>query len=80
MATIDGMLLEIETLTENANVVKNLVIAHMYEEKLINESQYTELVEKWQIICIKNGWFKKWAKAFKKDENAYSYKLVQFEK
>ncbi len=80
MATIDGTLLEFDTLTQNANVVKNLVLAEMYEQHLINEAQYKELHEKWQVICIKNGWFKTWAKVFNKDENQYSYKFVQFEK
>lgn len=80
MATIDETLLEFDTLTSNANTVKNLVMAHLYDEHLINEDQYKELVEKWQVICIKNGWFQQWAKAFKRDENAYSYKFVRFEK
>jgi len=47
MATIDGTLLELDTLTQNANIVKNLVLAEMYEQHLINEAQYKELHEKW---------------------------------
>jgi len=80
MAQIDGMLLEIESLTKDANGVKEAVLGRLLTNKIITEEQAKEYSEKWQIIIIKRGWFKRWMYAFNKAESSnYQYKYVRFE-
>ena len=82
MAQIDSMLLEIESYTENANGVKDAVLARLQADKIITDEQAKEYAEKWQIIIIKKGWFKRWMNAFDKDKGEsanYQFKYVRFE-
>lgn len=78
---IDSLLLEIEKYTENANGVKEIVIARLLFDKIITEEQAKEYSEKWNIVIIKNGWFTRWAKSFGRDKNSddYTYKYLKFE-
>lgn len=78
---MDGMLVNIESFTDNANKVKDIVLKQLAEDKLISPTQQKEYSENWQVIIIKLSWFKRYLKAFRKDENpeAYEYKFVKFE-
>ena len=81
MAQIDGMLLEIENYTNNANKVKEAVLERLLSDKVITEGQLRYYSENWQIIIIKQSWFKKWMSAFAKKETGaeYQFKYVKFE-
>jgi len=80
MGTIDGMLLEIEDYTTNANQVKDLVLERMVADNLIDSDQAAEYHEKWQVIIVKKSWFKAWADKYSKGERReYLYKFVKFE-
>jgi hypothetical protein len=60
--------------------VKEIVIATLLENGIINEEQASEYVNNWQVIIFKRSWFERWANFFKKDDlNAYQYKFVKFE-
>ena len=80
MATVDGMLLQLESETQNANIVKEIVLDELINQSLITEEQAKEFNEKWQVIIVKNSWFTSWMKKFKRSESDWSYKIVQFEK
>jgi hypothetical protein len=75
MATIDGMLLELNDRIFNANVVKEMVITRLLSDSLITEKQANNYKENWQIIIYKNSWFKK---LMSKDKKAWYYKYVNF--
>lgn len=80
MGTIDGMLLEIEDYTTNANQVKDLVLERMIHDNHIDSDQAAEYQEKWQVIIVKKSWFKSWADKFSKGERkGYLFKFVKFE-
>jgi len=72
MGTIDGMLLEIESFTKNANIAKSIVLSRLLEDKIITDEQRTEYLDNWQIIVIKKSWFKK---LLSKD-NDWEYRFV----
>jgi len=82
MAQIDSQLVEMESLTKDANAAKELTIQRLLKDGLITEEKAKEYYEKWQIIVIKRSWFQRWFNKFFGDgENAdgYSFKLVKFE-
>lgn len=80
MATIDSTLVEIDSITMNANIVKDLVLGQLLIDKLITPEQASDYQTKWQVIVIKKSWFKSWVDKFgKKDIDAYVYKYVKFE-
>jgi hypothetical protein len=77
---MDTTLLRIESYTTDANSVKETVLNRLLEDKIITESQYEEYCEKWQVIIIKEGWFKTWLKKFtQNDGSSYIFKYVKFE-
>jgi len=79
MAQIDGMLMELDSLTENANKVKDIVLERLLYDKIITAEQLDEYSEKWQMIVIKSNWFKKWMNKYSKNEERYFYKFVRFQ-
>jgi len=79
MATIDGVLMEIDSYTENANSTKELVLSQLVRDGIITQEQFNTYSEKWQVIIVKNSWFKKWVEKFSKEKNSYSIKYVKFE-
>ena len=79
MAEIESMLLSLPDYTTNANVVKDLVIRHLWKNGVITEEQADEYLEKMGVVIIKSGWFKNWIKKFKKEENIWTYRLVRLE-
>ena len=82
MAQIDSTLLEIESYTENANSVKDAVLSRLLTDKIITVEQAKEYAEKWQVIVIKKGWFKRWMNVFYKENipnSSYQFKYVRFE-
>lgn len=80
---IDSMLTEMEGFTENANSVKELVLAKLCIDGVITMEQYNEYADLYQVIVIKSSWFKKWKAMFKPNEKekegVYQYKYVKFE-
>jgi hypothetical protein len=77
---IESTLLNLEGLTDNANGVKEMVLARLVEDKMITEDQSKIYAEKWQIIIIKTSWFKRWTSVFVKgDSSTWKYKYVKFE-
>lgn len=77
--TTDSTLIEIPDLVANANIVKEMVLNRLEHDGVITKRQEKEYNESWQIIVIKNGWFKTWAKKWQKDESKYSYKYLKFD-
>jgi hypothetical protein len=75
----ESTLLELPVLTANGNLVKEIVIERLLKEKIISKTDAEEYCDRWQIIVIKNGWFKKWAKKFNKPVDDYVYKFVKIE-
>lgn len=80
MAQIDGMLLEIDSYTKNANLVKDAILSRLINDNIITEDQGIEYSEKWQVIIIKKNWFTRWRdKYLKSDDEGYLFKYVRFE-
>lgn len=79
--TLDQAILNLEENTINANSVKNAIFKKLYQDKIITEEQYEELVIKYNIIIVKKGWFKIWLEKREKNENpdAYIYKVIEME-
>lgn len=76
MAAIDGMLLEIDSYTENANTVKTAVITRLLEDGIITEKQATLYNEEWNMIVYKRSWFSKILS--KTTKNDWQMKYVKF--
>ena len=76
MGTIDGMLLEIQSFTENANAVKSLILTKLFNDKIIDKEQWAEYEEDWHIIVIKRSWFKK---ALSNNKDDWSYQFVKMD-
>lgn len=77
---IDSVLIEIESLSKNANVVKNTVMDRLVKDKVITEEQARHYTNNWQVIIVKPAWYESWFKKFgKKDGEAYEFKYVKFE-
>lgn len=68
-------------MTKNANICKEMIIDKLFKDGIINQEIASEYAEKYQIIIVKNSWFKTWMDKFLKDSNkdTYSFKLVKFE-
>lgn len=80
MAQIDSMLLEIESYTNNANNVKEMVLARLLTDGIITKEQSKCYSEKWQVIIFQKRWYKRWMNYFSKtNEDSYEYKFVRFE-
>lgn len=77
--SIDKYMLDIDSNTKNANMIKDMVLDRLRTDGLITEEQATEYMNKWQIILIKASWFKRWMNAFNREQDGYYYKLVKFE-
>jgi len=81
MGTIDSILVNMELHVKNANICKDMVVERLLKDGMITQEIANDYFEKYQIIIIKNSWFKTWMDKFLKDSNkdTYSFKLVKFE-
>ena len=81
MAVIDEQILNLEQDTKNANILKEIVVRQLLDDKVITEEQADEYVTKWQIIIVKYGWFERWFKSLNSNklQSAYTYKYVRFQ-
>jgi hypothetical protein len=55
---IDSMLVQIPDYTKNANLVKEIVLSKLYEDKIIDETILNSYLDK-QVIIINKSWFKR---------------------
>jgi hypothetical protein len=78
MKLLDETLLCMEENTHNANTIKDMVIEQLHREGLLSEELALDYLENWQILIVKNSWFKRWCNKFKKEKEDYSYKFVKF--
>ena len=77
---MDSQLITLEEDTQNANVIKELVIQKLYDNGVLNEEQAKAYVEKWQVVIVKPTWFKRWMEKFVLTKtDSYRYKYVKFE-
>lgn len=79
MAVLDSILVEIDNYVQNANSTKELVLDRLLKDGIITQEIYNTYTENWQVIIIKNNWFKRWTEKFSKTKGAYSYKYLKFE-
>jgi len=77
---IDSTLLEMENLTKEANGVKAMTIERLLRDGIITQEKADEYREDWQIIVIKQGWFKRWLNKYlpNGNPNEYIFKIVNF--
>lgn len=69
-----------ETLTINANKVKEIVLDRLFKDELIDADKHNEYKYSWQIIVVQCGWFKNWFNKFiGESEDRFMFKLVRFE-
>lgn len=80
MGTIDSILVEMEQMTKNANICKDIIIDRLLKDGHITPDIASDYISKWQIIVVKKSWFERWMEKFSNDKpNSYVYKLVKFE-
>ena len=65
--------------TINANAVKDLVLYRLQKDGVISESVADNYSEKWQVVILKNAWYKNWVKKFNKNKDAWTYGYLNFE-
>ena len=72
---------QIESYTLDANSAKEIVLEMLEMNGVITPEIAVEYNEKWQIVVVKKGWFKRWLRSFDKQEESeeYMYKMVKFE-
>jgi len=78
MAAIDGIQADIDSYSQNAEIVKQLVLDRLLMDEVISEDVHDKYSSNWNIILVKKSWFKVWAKKFDKSDGWY-YKFVKFE-
>jgi hypothetical protein len=74
--------LDMDFYVRNANDIKTLVINQLLVDKVITEEQAETYQTNWNIIVVKQGWFKQWLKKYRGDNikpNDYIYKYINFE-
>jgi hypothetical protein len=77
---MDHRLITLEEDTQNANVIKELIIAKLHGNGVLNEKQAKTYIEKWQVVIVKPTWFKRWMEKFVlTNTDSYRYKYVKFE-
>jgi len=75
MAAIDGMLLEIENYTKNAEIVKNMVINRLVKDKIITKKQGETYVNGLDISLIKRSWFQKFLSG---EKDSWVYRFLEW--
>jgi hypothetical protein len=56
---ISSVLIEMDENITNATTIKNMVIAKLYENKEISDEIAEKYIKDWQIIIVKESWYKK---------------------
>ena len=75
---MDLQLVELPSVTENGNKVKNLVIQQLHKDGVITQEQWEEYTTSWNIILIKPSWFQRWKSKYFPNSNDYMYQYVKF--
>lgn len=76
---IDTMTLQAEDHVKNANIVKDIVLGQLLEDKIITKEQADKYADDYQIIIVKPSWFQRWAEKVNiSDTMGYIYKYVKF--
>lgn len=78
MAVVDAITVEIDSYSQNAEIVKQIVLERLFIDKVISEEKYNFYSENWNVVLVKKSWFKKWASKFNKSDGWF-YKFVKFE-
>lgn len=83
MAAIDNQVLTIETDTQHANKVKELVISSLIRQGLISEEDGMDYVERFQVVIFKGSWFKRFFDKYVKNGtnsvDGYFFRVVEME-
>jgi hypothetical protein len=83
MSSIDEQLFSIETDTQHANKVKDLVVASLIRQGLISEEDGLDYAERFQVIIYKGSWYKRFFdKYIKNDSNKtdrYYYRVIEMQ-
>ena len=74
---LDTILIDMEENIQNANKVKELVLANLIELKTITKEQATNFDNNYQVTIYKNTWFNK---LISKDKAAFFYKMIKLTK
>jgi hypothetical protein len=74
--TIDSFIMDLENNIYNANLCKEIVLNKLLLDGVITDKQYDEYCIQWNIIIVKESWYKKFFKSDNK--NGYFFKYVKF--
>ena len=78
MATVDSILLEMESLVKDANTLKEMVVKELVEQKLLDSKVGEAFITNYHIVLLKQNWFRYWGgKIMGKDDKGYYYKIVK---
>lgn len=64
----------LESNTKNANLVKELVLVTLLNNKDITEEAYNKYITTHEVIILKRGWFKS---LMSKNNDAWVYKIIE---
>ena len=83
MSVIDNQILNIESDTQNANQIKDLVVISLIKQGLISEEDGADYVERFHVMIYKGTWFKRFFNKYVKNDtnkiDGYFYKVVELE-
>lgn len=71
--TVDNYLISLEEDTQNANVVREIVLRQLLADGHISEDLYRQYVEDWQVIILKYNWFKTLVKTVQGEKGWFYY-------
>lgn len=82
MSAIDNQILSIETDTQNANKIKELVVGSLISQGLLTDEDGMDYVERFHVIIYKGSWFKRFFDKYVKNDgskniNGYYYRVVE---
>ena len=82
MSQIDNQILSIETDTQNANRIKELVVGSLVSQGLLTDEDAMDYVERFHVMIYKGSWFKRFFDKYIKNDgskniNGYYYRVVE---
>lgn len=75
---------EIDRLTTNAQMVKDITLKRLLDDGVISVSDYETYTERYQVVIVNQNWFTKWVKKFgdkknEKSKSCFIFKMLKFE-
>ncbi len=75
---MDTIQVDLENWVKNANYAKEAILMQLLKDNILTNEQYDLYSTDYNIILIKESWFKKYfSKLINKDTNSWIYKVIK---